>query len=135
MKITPREKRRPFLAWGDFHARSRFACSTISEEKWGTTRSLQLYETDENFGEHYDRRLARNQKNARTQTLFFHQISDYGTLAVKNEDGMGRRKERTIFGASQLAAATLTARLFGLAGRHFFPFKKLKQRRKFPQSS
>ena len=30
----------PFLAWGDFHARSRFACSTISEEKWGTTRSL-----------------------------------------------------------------------------------------------
>ena len=30
----------PFLAWGDFHARLRFACSTISEEKWGTTRSL-----------------------------------------------------------------------------------------------
>ena len=30
----------PFLAWGDFHARSRFACSTIPEEKWGTTRSL-----------------------------------------------------------------------------------------------
>ena len=30
----------PFLAWGDFHARSRFARSTISEEKWGTTRSL-----------------------------------------------------------------------------------------------
>ena len=29
-----------FLVWGDFHARSRFACSTISEEKWGTTRSL-----------------------------------------------------------------------------------------------
>ena len=29
-----------FLAWGDFHARSRFARSTISEEKWGTTRSL-----------------------------------------------------------------------------------------------
>ena len=50
MKITPREKRRhaagrekilsprrlsPFLAWGDFHARSRFARSTIPEEKWG----------------------------------------------------------------------------------------------------
>ena len=32
----------PFLAWGDFHARSRFARSTIPEEKWGTTRSLSL---------------------------------------------------------------------------------------------
>ena len=30
----------PFLAWGDFHARLRFARSTIPEEKWGTTRSL-----------------------------------------------------------------------------------------------
>ena len=30
----------PFLAWGDFHMRSRFARSTIPEEKWGTTRSL-----------------------------------------------------------------------------------------------
>ena len=30
----------PFLAWGDFHARSRFARSTIPEEKWGTTRTL-----------------------------------------------------------------------------------------------
>ena len=30
----------PFLAWGDFHARSCFARSTIPEEKWGTTRSL-----------------------------------------------------------------------------------------------
>ena len=30
----------PFLAWGDFHARSRFTRSTIPEEKWGTTRSL-----------------------------------------------------------------------------------------------
>ena len=30
----------PFLAWGHFHARSRFARSTIPEEKWGTTRSL-----------------------------------------------------------------------------------------------
>ena len=53
VKITPREKRRhaeliflsprrvsPFLAWGDFHARSRFARSIIPEEKWGTTRSL-----------------------------------------------------------------------------------------------
>ena len=32
----------PFLAWGDFHARSRFARPTIPEEKWGTTRSLWL---------------------------------------------------------------------------------------------
>ena len=30
----------PLLTWGDFHARSRFALSTISEEKWETTRSL-----------------------------------------------------------------------------------------------
>ena len=30
----------PFLAWGDFHERSRFTRSTIPEEKWGTTRSL-----------------------------------------------------------------------------------------------
>ena len=30
----------PFLTWGDFHARSRLARSTISEEKLGTTRSL-----------------------------------------------------------------------------------------------
>ena len=33
----------PFLAWGDFHARSRFARSTIPEKKWGTTRSLSCY--------------------------------------------------------------------------------------------
>ena len=30
----------PKRAWVDFHARSRFARSTIPEEKWGTTRSL-----------------------------------------------------------------------------------------------
>ena len=30
----------PFLTWGDFHVRSRFARSTIPEKKWGTTRSL-----------------------------------------------------------------------------------------------
>ena len=30
----------PFLAWGDFHARSRFVRSTLPEEKWGTTLSL-----------------------------------------------------------------------------------------------
>ena len=37
-----REKWRvsPFLAWGDFHARSRFARSTTPEDKWRTTRSL-----------------------------------------------------------------------------------------------
>jgi len=33
----------PFLAWGDFHARLRFARSTIPEEKWGTTRSLYVW--------------------------------------------------------------------------------------------
>ena len=30
----------PFLPWGDFHARSRFARSSFPEDKWGTTRSL-----------------------------------------------------------------------------------------------
>ena len=47
VKITPREKgetrqeaphhvsRLSFLAWRNFHARSRFACSTIPEGKWG----------------------------------------------------------------------------------------------------
>ena len=28
-------ERLAFLAWGDVHARSRFARSTIPEEKWG----------------------------------------------------------------------------------------------------
>ena len=37
--LSPR-RMSPFLAWGDFHARLRFARSTIPEEKWGTTRSL-----------------------------------------------------------------------------------------------
>ena len=32
----------PFLAWVDFHARSRFARSTIPEKKSGTTRSLKF---------------------------------------------------------------------------------------------
>ena len=35
-------ERLAFLAWSDFHARSRFARSTIPEEKWGTTRSLHF---------------------------------------------------------------------------------------------
>ena len=34
------DEKSPFLAWGDFRASSRFARSTVSEEKWGTTRSL-----------------------------------------------------------------------------------------------
>ena len=29
-----------FLAWGDFHVRSRFARSVIPEEKWGLTPGL-----------------------------------------------------------------------------------------------
>ena len=43
--LSPRRPPRrvsPFLAWGDFDARSRFARSTIPEEKWGTTRSLEF---------------------------------------------------------------------------------------------
>ena len=39
-KINLSRRVSPFLAWGDFHACSRFARSTIPEEKWGTTRSL-----------------------------------------------------------------------------------------------
>ena len=39
-EIRPGNHVSPFLAWGDFHARSRFARSTLPEEKWGTTRSL-----------------------------------------------------------------------------------------------
>ena len=41
--LLAREARRggPFLAWGDCHARLRFARSTIPEEKWGTTCSLE----------------------------------------------------------------------------------------------
>ena len=34
-----------FLAWVDSHARSRFARSTIPEEKMGTTRSLTEIQT------------------------------------------------------------------------------------------
>ena len=37
----------PFLAWGDFYARSRFAHSTIPEEKWGTTGSLRTSESNQ----------------------------------------------------------------------------------------
>ena len=36
-----REKSLP-AAWGDFHARSRFARSTIPEEKWGTRARVSL---------------------------------------------------------------------------------------------
>ena len=73
MKITPREKgetrlgerkmrlspRRvsSFLAWGDFHARSRFARSTISEGKWGTTRSLKKQENAYILSQDFDPRL------------------------------------------------------------------------------
>ena len=40
--VSPRRVS-PFLACGDFHERSRFARSTIPEEKWGTSRSLACY--------------------------------------------------------------------------------------------
>ena len=45
--IVERGKREfAFLAWGDFHARSRFARSIIPKEKWGrTTRSLLAVST------------------------------------------------------------------------------------------
>ena len=37
LRVVPRLA---FLAWGVFHARLRFARSTIPAEKWGITRSL-----------------------------------------------------------------------------------------------
>ena len=37
---SPPHARKGDTRRGDFHARSRFAPSTILEEKWGTTRSL-----------------------------------------------------------------------------------------------
>ena len=39
-KGDTRREEKKIPAWGDFHARSRFAFSTIPEEKWGTARSL-----------------------------------------------------------------------------------------------
>ena len=51
----------PFLAWGDFHACSRFARSTIPEEKWGTTRSLGI-KTMGRYKSH-NRLLAVNEQN------------------------------------------------------------------------
>ena len=50
-----------FLAWGDFHARSRFARPTIPEEKWGTTRSLVLLGNETLVKNH----LARTHKKRR----------------------------------------------------------------------
>ena len=42
VKITPREKRRHAAGREKFfHARLRFARSTIPEEKWGTSRSQE----------------------------------------------------------------------------------------------
>ena len=63
VKITPREKgetrrgerknevtlsppRLAFLARGNFHARSRFACATIPEEKWGLLHETTKFITD-----------------------------------------------------------------------------------------
>ena len=40
--FSPSPPRLAFLAWDDLHARSRFARSTIPEEKWLTTRSQLL---------------------------------------------------------------------------------------------
>ena len=42
----------PFLAWGDFHARPPFDRSTIPEEKWGTTRSLDLLTISKTYTSH-----------------------------------------------------------------------------------
>ena len=39
----------PMREKGDFHARSRFALSTIPEDKWGTTPSLNGIENSVNY--------------------------------------------------------------------------------------
>ena len=47
VKITPR-------AWGDFHVGSRFPRSTIPEEKWETTRSLQQSKRERDTVQYYN---------------------------------------------------------------------------------
>ena len=53
LRVVPQRARvkitacRLFSRRGDFHARSRFARSTIPEEIWGTTRSLSLEQTNQ----------------------------------------------------------------------------------------
>ena len=49
----------PFLVWGDFHARSRFARSTIPKDKWGTTRSLNMLNVGFKFWQVDNELLAR----------------------------------------------------------------------------
>ena len=43
----PTRRVSPFLAWGNFYARSRFARSTIPEEKWGLLVVYIFQETDQ----------------------------------------------------------------------------------------
>ena len=68
---------RLFLAWGDFHARSRFARSTISEEKWGTTRSLYMQMAED------DNTLRATQNS----TEYMNQVSG---IRPKNSAGLGK---------------------------------------------
>jgi len=55
-KMRSRGRVSPFLAWGDFHARSRFIRSSIPEEKWGLlvvyskVELIQLGSTHEKYG-------------------------------------------------------------------------------------
>ena len=90
----------PFLAWGHFHARSRFARSTIPEEKWGTTRSLSSFAKTEQISRIASERCVlctRCVSGHQSHTLFhifldalkLFQGSDYNTICV----GYGKNEE------------------------------------------
>ena len=92
---------------------------SLKNSKQNKKSYLQFFETDEIFGELYDRLLAGHQRNERTQTLFFHLITDRGKFAVKNEDGMGKRKERTDFGSSAACGSNAHSAIVSPRGRTF----------------
>ena len=97
---------------------------------------LQLYETDVRFSGNTVTGVQQGITRMRARKRYFFIRSVIAeNKPSKTRTERGEEKKGPIFGASQLAAATLTARLFRLAGRHFFPFKKLQQRRKLSQSS
>ena len=79
----------PFLAWGDFHARSRFAYSTIPEEKWGTTRSLGFSGTLSSFSHFLDcgRSPCRSQLISKPTLWRQNDFFVFFCLGLEDEDG------------------------------------------------
>ena len=114
VKITPREKRwhtAPFLAWGDFHARSRVARSTIPEEKWGTTRSLTRWRND--------RLPFLTSTFADLTHIFVWDGEDLGTTARKISYPVSSLTPHHVF---KMAEHDLTARMGCFLDRHLvFP--------------